>query len=102
MEILNKPEKIFLQIDDEIVEDSLDFNSVNDENICWCSAKIFDNDIPYFSKETLIEFVEWTILQGYIRTVRRDIFIWWNENTPINFTTNDLFEQFLKEKDEKI
>lgn len=81
MKILNKPEIIYLQIDDEIIEDTLDFEELY--QISWCSDKINENDISYYSKEFIVEFMNWLLISEYT-TSKKD--------------NKELFELFLKEK----
>ena len=61
----------------------------------------FKSGVEFAEKELeslAIEFVEWCILNEYERTARRDLFIWRSEITPMNYTTQELFGIFKKEK----
>jgi hypothetical protein len=57
MNIKNKPSRVFLQIDDEIVENELNFNDLH--QLSWSDVKINENDIVYYHKD----FIHWLLFE---------------------------------------
>lgn len=65
MKIINKPDIIYLQCGDDFIEEDaevLDFKKDLDE-VTWCSDSVFTTDIPYYSKDVLLEFADYCFEQ---------------------------------------
>lgn len=57
--IKNIPNKIYLQIDDDIILDNdLDSIDFNELELSWCSEKINKNDIVYYRDQSTISVLE--------------------------------------------
>lgn len=51
----NIPEKIYIQIGEEVdTDEDIDFNELAE--VSWCSDKIYDNDLVYFNNVWLLDF----------------------------------------------
>lgn len=88
MEIINKPEKIYLHIGycDEFENDEIiDVEKLNPEEILWSTGRTAELDLNYYSKELMFEFAQYIIglvLDGWDHDMEQ------------------LFKNFLKEREE--
>jgi hypothetical protein len=89
----NTPNKIYLQVEDDSMEDEVvDFNELSE--VTWCTEGINSSDLQYFSVNIIIDFIKWLALN----TTRDYV------NGKIRFTYHgsiieevELFNLFLKD-----
>lgn len=88
MEIINKPEKIFIQIGDEtdfLEDEVINYDALSEGEITFHTSRVFKTDLSFYSKELMFEFAEYA---------RADAADSWG------MTTEQLFKQFLKNREE--
>lgn len=105
MEIINKPEKIFLQVGDEVDfphDEVINYDSLSEGDISFCSNRVYKSDLSYYSKELMFEFAEWigiNMLNYY--NPKGATSSWFNTaDKSLDCNTEQLFKKFLKDREE--
>jgi len=100
----NIPQKIYLQIDDEI-ESNTDFKELTHTEVTWCMDKINSKDIEYhttdsrnaFARSQAIEFAEWCIIEGFY--YYPSLKAWMEDPSDLNkYSSSEIYDLFLAEQ----